>query len=116
MTATESVIATRPKTTMVSLMVVVFLCGAAAGAIGMRNYAFRIAHHIHILDEAKNNTLARWKTELNLTEDQTAQLQVILDDFNKYYDNVLAEGHERILQVLTPAQRKKFEQSLRERY
>lgn len=82
----------------------------------MRQHAFRVAHHELLLSESKRDTLARWQTELNLTAAQSAQLQMILDDFNKYYDNVLAEGHERILQVLTPEQRLKFEKTLRERY
>ncbi len=116
MTATVSAIAARPKTTLVSLLVVSFLCGAAAGAVGMRNYAFQNAHHQILLSEAKKHTLERWRTELNLSDAQSAQILVILEDFNKYYDNVLAEGHERILQVLTPDQRRKFEDSLRERY
>jgi Spy/CpxP family protein refolding chaperone len=82
----------------------------------MRNYAFRAAHHSIQLTESKKDTLDRWHTKLNLTDEQIAQLSVILDDFNKYYDNVLAEGHERILQVLTPAQRQKFQKMLEERY
>ncbi len=116
MTATETAIATRPKTTLVSLLVVAFLCGAAAGAVGMRNYAFRAAHHSIQLTESKKDTLARWRTKLNLSDDQIAQLSMILDDFNKYYDNVLAEGHERILQVLNSEQRRKFQKMLEERY
>jgi Spy/CpxP family protein refolding chaperone len=116
MTATTSAIAARPKTTMVALLAIAFLCGAAAGALGMHDYAFRSAHHSIVLTESKDKTLERWRTDLNLTEEQSAQIRTILDDFNKYYDNVLAEGHERILQVLTPEQRRKFENSLRERY
>jgi Spy/CpxP family protein refolding chaperone len=109
-------IAARPKTTLVSLLVVAFLCGAAAGAVGMRRYAFRAAHHSIALSESKAMTLARWRSKLDLTDNQAAQIRTILDDFNKYYDNVVAEGHERIIQVLTPEQRAKFEKMLRERY
>jgi Spy/CpxP family protein refolding chaperone len=116
MTAAGSAIAARPKTTLVSLLVVSFLCGAAAGAVGMRNYAYQTAHHHIILTEAHKDTMERWRKELNLTDDQSAQILMILDDFNKYYDNVLAEGRERIIQVLTPAQRQKFERLAHERY
>lgn len=116
MTATASAIATRPKTTLISLLLIAFLCGAAAGALGMHDYAFRNAHHYIALQESKAHTLDRWRAKLDLTDDQAAQIRLILDDFNKYYDNVLAEGHERILQVLTPEQRRKFEKMLRERY
>ena len=82
----------------------------------MKEYAFRVAHHEAVLSENKKNTLTRWRKELDLTDDQTAKLRMMLDDFNKYYDNVLAEGHERILQILTPRQRQLFEKKLRERY
>ncbi len=116
MTATTSAIAARPKTTLVALLVVAFLCGAAAGAVGMRQHAFRVARKDVLVKEGKKMTLARWRDQLHLTDDQVAQLALILDDFNKYYDNVLAEGHERILQVLTPEQRTKFERMVHERY
>ena len=113
---TPAAIATRPKAALVSLLIVTFLCGAAAGAVGMRRYAMYAAHKTAVRTEAKEMTLERWRLQLDLSEEQTAQLRTILDDFNKYYDNVLAEGHERILQVLTPDQRKKFEKMLHERY
>ncbi len=109
MTATESVIAARPKTTLVSLLIVAFLCGAAAGAVGMKNYAFKVAHHEFKLSENKRVTLDRWREELSLTKDQSDQISLVLNDFDKYYDNIIAEGHERIVQVLDPAQRVKFE-------
>jgi len=117
MTATtDSAIASRPKTTVVSLLVVAFLCGAAAGAVGMRSYAFDAARKAFAHRESEEMTLARWKEKLNLTQEQTDQLRMILDDFNRYYDNVLGEGHERIIQVLNPEQRAKFEKMLHERY
>jgi len=56
-----------------------------------------------------------WKTQLNLTEEQTVQLTSILDDFSRYYDNVLADGNSRIMQILNPDQRRRFEQMLRDR-
>ncbi len=115
MTATDSAIAARPKATLLVLLGVAFLCGAAVGAVVMRNYAFREAHHAIILNERKADTLARWRTKLDLTDDQASQIALILDDFNKYYDNVLAEGHERIVQVLKPDQRKKFERMVSQR-
>ncbi len=115
MTATDSAIAARPKVTLVALMGVAFLCGSAVGAVVMRDYAFRHAHHEIILTERGQDTLARWHDKLNLTDDQTEQIRMILNDFNKYYDNVLAEGHERIVQVLNPEQRTKFEKLIKQR-
>jgi Spy/CpxP family protein refolding chaperone len=116
MTSTDYAIASRPKMALISLMAVAFLCGAAAGAVGMKSYAFRSAHHYIALQESKEITLQRWRKKLNLSDDQSAQIRLILEDFNKYYDNVVAEGHERIMQVLTPDQKRRFEKMLRERF
>jgi len=49
-----------------------------------------------------------WKKSLSLTDDQTRQLSSILDDFGHYYDNLLADGNTRVLQILNPEQKKKY--------
>ena len=56
-----------------------------------------------------------WKRQLDLSEEQTVQLTSLLDDFSLYYDDVLADGNSRIMQILKPEQRKRFEQMLRDR-
>jgi hypothetical protein len=61
------------------------------------------------------STVSDWKKQLDLSEDQTRQIVSILDDFSLYYDNVLADGNSRILQVLNPDQQRRFEQMLRDR-
>ena len=58
-------------------------------------------------------SLQEWK-QLDLTEEQTRQLMSILDDFSHFYDNLLADGNTRVLRILTPEQRRKFDQ-LRQR-
>jgi hypothetical protein len=58
--------------------------------------------------------LSNLKKELNLSAEQTAQMETILDDFYKYYHTVLSDGKDRILQILDPSQRRRFEQLLRE--
>jgi len=57
------------------------------------------------------------KKDLNLTPEQSERLKTILDDFVKYHDDLQAQiedvratGRNRILQILTPEQRKRFEQ------
>ena len=57
------------------------------------------------------------KKELNLTPEQSERLKTILDDFVKYHEDleaqiedVRATGKNRIVQMLTPEQRKRFEQ------
>jgi len=59
-------------------------------------------------------SVREWKDQLNLTEQQTVQLTSILDDFSHYYDNVLADGQTRIMQILNAEQRVKFEKMLRD--
>lgn len=115
MVTAESAIASRPRAVAVSLVVIAFLCGSAVGAVGMRAYAFRVARTAVWRTEVREHTLQRWRKKLSLTDEQVAQLALILDDFNKYYDDVSAEGHERILQVLTPEQRTKFQKMMQER-
>lgn len=66
--------------------------------------------------EARNRmTLQTWKKQLDLSEDQSRQIESILDDFSKYYDNVLAYGNSRILQTLDDRQKQKFQQIMKER-
>ncbi len=60
-------------------------------------------------------SVSQMKSSLNLTEDQTRQLTSILDDFSHYYDNILADGNSRILQILDPEQKKRFAQMLENR-
>lgn len=103
---------------ILTTLVLVFLTGAMAGAIGMRAGLHR---------ELQRNA-AYWKSdktvfsygllqrELSLTPDQSERLKTILDDFAKYHDDlevqiedVRATGRNRILQMLTPEQRKRFE-------
>ena len=59
-------------------------------------------------------SVREWKEQLNLSDQQTVQLTSILDDFSHYYDNVLADGNSRIMQILNAEQRRKFEQMLRD--
>jgi len=58
-------------------------------------------------------SVREWKEQLDLSDQQTVQLTSILDDFSHYYDNVLADGNSRIMQILNDEQRRKFEQMLR---
>ena len=59
-------------------------------------------------------SVTEMKNGLNLTDDQTRQLTSILDDFSHYYDNLLADGNSRILQILDPDQKKRFNQMIQQ--
>lgn len=60
--------------------------------------------------------LKKFKTELDLSEAQTEKLGGVLDDYRLYYqslqdqlDDLRATGKTRILQILNPDQKVKFE-------
>lgn len=66
--------------------------------------------------EVRNRELVqKWSRELNLTETQRRELVSTLDDLNKYYYNVIADGKDRILAILDDGQKQKFETILREK-
>lgn len=105
---------------ILTTLVLVFVCGALAGAVTMRagiHYRERRTTAPYWTDDKSLFSYERLQSELNLTPDQSGRLKTILDDFVKYHDDleaqiedVRATGRNRILQMLTPEQRKRFEQ------
>ncbi len=104
---------------ILTTLVMVFLCGALAGAITMRSGLHDKLHRsaAYWKDDQTEFSYDRLKKELNLTPDQADRLKTILDDFVKYHqdlqaqiEDVRATGRNRILQMLTPEQRQRFEQ------
>lgn len=90
----------------------VFFAGAVAGAIA-RDYARLHTRTAPFYTEAgKEISLKKWRRELNLSTQQTQEIERILDDFGMYYRNVVGEGRARILKILDENQRKKFDQLL----
>src|SRR5215469_3010523 len=90
----------------------VFLCGAVLGAVVMSISGHAKLHGTPPVATGLSMSVTEWKQELNLTDQQTVQLTSILDDFSHYYDNVLADGNSRIMQILNPDQRRRYEQML----
>lgn len=80
----------------------VFLCGGLVGALTMNVITRQRA------PKPLSISLDEWK-QLDLTEDQKRQITSILDDFSHFYDNLLADGNTRVLRILTPEQRVKFD-------
>jgi hypothetical protein len=104
---------------ILTTLVLVFLTGAMAGAIGMRAGLHEQLHRgaVYWRGDKAEFSYDRLKTELHLTPDQSERLKTILDDFVKYHEDletqiedVRATGRNRIVQMLTPEQRKRFEQ------
>ena len=117
--------AQNPK--VISTLVVVFLAGAAAGALAMQLGLHEKLHRTAaaaskpVPPAAKDTVLQRFKTELDLSAAQTQQMSSILDDYRHYYqslqdqlDDVRAMGKTRIVQILDEAQRQKFDKMMTE--
>lgn len=103
----------------------IFLCGAVAGAIAMGAASHRWPGFTRPApswrEGGKEISTLRFKKELNLTPAQSEELELVLDDFMKYYqmlqsqmDDVRAMGKTRILRVLDDQQKRKFEKMLSE--
>ena len=105
-----------PKVACIITLALVFLCGAAAGAVVM-NFGVHKSLHQPSFDTASGKDLyfARMKRELDLTPAQQEQMESILNDFWTYYRTVLSESKAKVEQILTEEQRRKFERMLQER-
>lgn len=107
---------------VLSTLFLVFLSGALAGALtmqlGLHNYLHRVsspAWH----EGNKEIFLQKFKKDLNLTPKQADDIATVLDDYTTYYQalqgqiqEIRATGKNRILKVLDPAQKEKFEKML----
>ena len=97
-------------------LLLIFICGVAVGALAMSFVIHGTIHrNANPADSWNKVTVLKWKKELNLTEVQQRELKTTLDDFQKYYDNVLTDGKDRILAILDESQRRKFDRMLQER-
>lgn len=101
---------------VLAVLLLVFLCGAAAGALAIRMATPRLPAAAAWTSGGREWTLDWMKRELDLTPAQAAEIETVLDEFVLYYQNLQgqmddfrAEGKKRILRSLTPEQRKRFE-------
>ena len=106
---------------VVLLLALVFLCGGIAGMLVGRSFPHRQTLGSYWREGGREISLQKLKKELDLTPDQAQQIEVVLDDFVKYYhalqaqmDGVRMSGKERITSVLTPEQRQKFDKMMYE--
>ncbi len=114
---------------VISTLAFVFLAGMACGALFMREGLHDKLHRtvaaasIPSGQSPRDAVVQRFRTELNLTPDQTQQIGAVLDDYRHYYqslsdqlDDVRSTGKNHILQILDPAQREKFEKMMNDLY
>jgi len=104
-------------------LLLVFLCGGASGALWVKKMSVVSAGSPAPAwnQTGREMTVQRFRKELKLNDKQTAELELVLDDFMKYYqtlqgqmDEVRANGKERILGVLDDSQKEKFNQLMGE--
>ena len=104
---------------VLAILAIIFVCGATCGAVVTRAVLHaRMARRTsqqRTIDAARTYGLTRLRTELNLSPGQEAKITKLLDDYGKYYQNIEDEredvaehGRRHILDVLTPEQRKRF--------
>lgn len=107
---------------VLSLLLLVFLTGSAAGALGFRLVNRQAAKAGPSWKEGgREISLQRFRAGLDLTNDQASEVEVVLDDFMMYYqtlqaqmDEVRANGKERIMRILNEPQREKFKSMMSE--
>lgn len=111
----------------VLLVFVLFVLGIALGSVGTYVVTMRVqaARPQATLGHNPARTMRMFTLDLNLSPEQQTQIQTILNDtrgryaalhqkLDPEYEQVRHEGRERIRQVLTPEQRPKFEELLRQ--
>jgi hypothetical protein len=100
-------------------LTLIFLCGTAFGVVLAGSYYRSLrppqAAVPSAIERARHVGLSNLKLKLNLTPSQEQTVMKILDDYGKFYQNiederedVAQDGKKRILEVLTPEQRKLF--------
>lgn len=103
-----------PKIGIAFTLVLVFLVGAVVGALAMNmGVVHKGLHRVPFwTDPGKEISLHRLQKELDLTPAQTEQLKTALDDFSRYYQDVLAIGKTSIYKILNDEQKRKFDRMM----
>ena len=112
---------------ILSTLTLVFLAGAASGALWMqlglhdKLHRTSVSAAVSAAASPRDAVLQKFRTELGLSTAQTEKIGKVLEDYTQYYqslqdqlDDVRATGKTQILEVLDPAQRGKFEEMMNE--
>jgi len=95
-------------------LALVFLCGAAAGAVAMNVGHSRLHQPAFDTPAGKAAYFARVQKELDLTPQQAEQMRTVLNDMWQYYRIVMTDSKSRVDQLLNEDQRRKFDRLLAE--
>jgi len=109
---------------ILSTLFLVFLAGAASGALSMHLGLHEKLHRTVVAaprEPGREAVLQRFRTELDLSSDQYEKIALVLEDYRQYYqslqdqlDDLRSTGRTRIVQILRPDQRDKFEKMMNE--
>src|SRR5436305_5856640 len=104
-----------PRVACAVVLGLVFLCGAAAGALAM-SLGGHTRLHQPAFDTPAGKALnfEKLQKELDLSPAQSEQIQSVLNDMWQYYRTVLSDSKARVDQILTAEQRRKFERLLQQ--
>ena len=103
------------RTACAATLVLVFLSGAAVGALTLDLAVHRQRLPLNFdSPQAKALYFDHMQKELDLTPAQSEQMQTVLNDFWQYYRTVLSDGKQRVEQLLNEEQRRKFERLLQQ--
>jgi Spy/CpxP family protein refolding chaperone len=108
------------------IVFVLFILGIALGSVGTYLVTLRVqaARPVATADRGPSH-MAIFTRDLNLTTEQQTQVQAIMNETRSHYaelhqkldpeyEQVRQQSREHIRQVLTPEQRPKFEELLRQ--
>ncbi len=104
-----------PRAVCALALVLVFFAGGAVGALVM-DLGIHNRQRPPAFTTAAGRTLSfeKLQKELDLSPEQSRQMESVLNDFWQYYRGVLSDSKSKVEQLLTPAQKVKFERILSE--
>ncbi len=106
---------------VLGILAIVFFCGSAFGAAAMRFYLHNVMDPVGpiLVYNGHRMGLSQLDRELNLRDEQKLQVELILDDFAKFYQNIEEQreevsehGKQKIMELLDDRQRARFDQLL----
>jgi hypothetical protein len=109
---------------VVTTIMLVFLAGAASGALSMQFGLHSRLHHALSTPApvpGREALLQRFNSELGLSQDQSQKISVVLADYTQYIqslqdqlDDMRATGRAQILEILNPDQKERFKKIMSE--
>ena len=96
------------------VLTLVFLAGAAVGAVAMDFGIHKPRSADFATPQGKAAYFEHMQRELELTPQQSEQMQSVLNELWYYYRNVVTDSKQRVEQLLNERQRAKFEKILQQ--